>query len=303
MPTAPGTILLAGATGFVGRNLYPALCAAGYVVRCGSRDPDSARRKHPDRDWVRFDADLPRSVPAALAGTKAAIYLVHHLAAAGDYEAHEERAAVGLSVAAAAAGVERIVYLGGVLPRGRASKHLRSRLHTGLVLRSGPTPTFELRASMIVGAGSDSFELAKEISTRAPVLLFPDWLASRSQPVAIADVVVAILTALRLPTAAGGVYALPGPETLSAREILRRIARAAGNHPPALRLPFLPRSVAGQLVARLARRTPAVGRELALGLGTDLTAADDGIFALLPDHVRQPFDDAVRQALCAPSYL
>jgi uncharacterized protein YbjT (DUF2867 family) len=291
-------LLLTGATGFVGQSLLSAL-EDRFDVVCASRDPAAAHQRFPGHVWLRLDAGEPSAWVRALHDCRAVIYLIHDLAAAGDYEAREERAAAELSRAALAAGVERIVYLGGVLPRGHLSKHLRSRLTTGAVLRSGRVPVFELQAAMVIGAKSESWKIVRDLSVRLPIMLLPRWLEGRSQPIAIDDVVVAILHALELPVEHAGAYALPGPETLSAREILRRVAAANGLAPRMLAVPFVSPTLSSYCIAWATRANGDIARELVQGLKSNLTADDDGFWKLLPQHQRVPFDEAVRRALAA----
>lgn len=211
LPPAP-TVLVVGGTGFVGRHLFPALTEAGYQVRLTSRAPSDALDRHPGHTWVELDLDRPSTLRGALAGCRAAVYLAHGLRTAGDLEGREAEAARSFARAAADVGLERIVYLGGVAPTGRATPHLAARLATGRILRSGPVPTVELRAGMIVGAGSEGFRITRDLAARLPAMLLPRWLESRQQPVALADVLVALRTALELPEAGPVVYDVPGPE-------------------------------------------------------------------------------------------
>src|SRR5690349_18233754 len=131
------TLLLTGATGFVGASLYPALVAAGYRVRCATRDPAAAERRQPGREYVRFELADADSMRAALRGCQRVVYLIHGMAGAHDYVERERRGALLFREAAEEAGVDRVVYLGGMRPRGPASRHLESRLRTGEILRAG----------------------------------------------------------------------------------------------------------------------------------------------------------------------
>jgi uncharacterized protein YbjT (DUF2867 family) len=216
---------------------------------------------------------------------------------AGDYEVREQRGATLFARTAAEHGVERIIYLGGVVPQGEPSKHLRSRLATGQILRAGPVPCFELQASMIVGAGSLSFRLVRDVATRLPVLLSPPWLSCRSQPVAIDDVVTAVLACLELPLADAGAWALPGPEILTAEEILSRTAAICGLEPVVVRVPLVSPSLVSYGLELVTDAGGRVAGELVEGLRTDLLAADDGIWKKLPGHHRLSFDEAARRAL------
>ena len=176
-------VLLTGATGFVGRHLYPALLAAGCRVRCATRNVGQARRAHPDREWVHFDVERPDIVRAALEGCDAAFYLIHGMGQGADYPEREARSADNFVRAAEASGVRRIVYLGGVAPSGaRASKHLASRHRTGELLRAGAVSVIELRAAMIIGAGSASWTMVRDLAARLPAMVLPSWLRNPLAP-------------------------------------------------------------------------------------------------------------------------
>jgi uncharacterized protein YbjT (DUF2867 family) len=288
-------VLLTGATGFVGRNVYPALLDAGYEVVCGTRKPRQAIRAQPGRHWARFDLNVPDTFPSALSGCSHVIYLVHGMADAGDYEQRERLGAERFAAAAARAGVERIVYLGGVVPEGAPSKHLRSRIVTGQILRSGTVSCVELQAGMIIGAGSESWRIVRDLAARLPAMVLPRWARSRSQPVAIDDVVKALLLALALPE--GGSFALPGPEILTTRQILERVARLLGSRPFFVNVPVLSPRLSSYWLDLVTSADTRVARELIEGLRYDLVAADDGIWTMAPDHRLVSFDDAARRAL------
>jgi uncharacterized protein YbjT (DUF2867 family) len=184
-------ILLTGATGFVGSRLYPALTAAGSDVVCGSRRPQEAARRHPDRQFVRLDTGDAPSLHEALTDCVGAVYLIHSMARGGDYSERERAGALAFRTAAEQAGLERIVYLGAMRPRGLPSRHLESRLATGAILRAGQVATTELQATMVIGSGSESFRMVRDLSARLPAMVLPAWLNTRTQPIAIADVVAA----------------------------------------------------------------------------------------------------------------
>jgi uncharacterized protein YbjT (DUF2867 family) len=207
-------VLLTGATGFIGQHLHPALVRAGHRVRCLTRSPERSRARWPDRDWVGGDVGEPKGLARAMEGCAAACYLVHGMAAARPGWADEElRWAEDFAEAAGQAGVRRVVYLGGVAPRGEPSEHLRSRLETGEALRTGPVPCLELRAGMIVGAGSASWTIVRDLAARLPGMVLPAWLAHRSEPVAVDDVVAALVAGLRIAllAAPGGTSRAPRP--------------------------------------------------------------------------------------------
>jgi len=209
-------------------------------------------------------------------------------------------AATTFSRAAAAAGVERIVYLGGVAPAGSGSEHLRSRLDVGEALRAGPVRTIELRASMIVGYGSLSWLIVRDLAARLPVMVLPQWLKSRTEPVAIGDVAVALVRALDLPVATSACFDLPGPMALSGKEILEETARVMGlPHPRMIEVPLLSQRLSSLWVRFVTRANWSVAREVVVGLADDLLAGDDRFWQLIDHPTRLTFAEAARVALAA----
>ncbi|HZO30197.1 MAG TPA: NAD-dependent epimerase/dehydratase family protein [Chloroflexota bacterium] len=294
-----GDVLLTGAAGFVGSRLWPALNAVGLRVRCVSRDAERAAHRWPERQWVQADLADPADLTRALAGCRVAYYLVHGLAERQrDFRSHEVALARAFSDAAARAGLERIIYLGGVAPLGAPSEHLRSRLEVGAALRAGRVPTIELRAGMVVGTGSTSWLIVRDLTARLPAMVLPRWMQTRSQPVAVDDVVVALLGARRVPLQASGWYDLPGPEILSGREILERTAEALGlRRPFIIAVPFLSPALSSHWVRLVTRANWPVARELVLGLAHDLLAQDARYWGLIGHEQLLPFREAARRAL------
>ena len=294
------TVLLTGATGFVGGAVAPALAREGWRVRCLTRDAARARKRAPAHDWVQGDVADPSSCQRALAGCQAAIYLVHGIGEGGDYHQQEVMAAATFAKAAADAGVERIVYLGGVAPTGLGSDHLRSRFDVGEALRAGAVETIELRASMIVGHGSLSWLIVRDLAARLPFMVLPRWLKSRTQPVAIDDVVVALVRALDLPVAGSAWFDIPGPVTLDGTEILEETARVMGHRRPRMvEVPFLSPRLSSLWVRFVTRAQWSVAREIVIGLTEDLLARDDDFWRLIGHPERLPFAEAARLALAA----
>ncbi len=273
-PTPYPHVLVVGASGFVGSALLPALLDRGHTVRaCARRMQNGYVRDH--LELLPCDLLDPATLPPVLAGIDAAYYLVHSMGRGADFRARDARAATTFAEAAATAGVRRIVYLGGVAPRGRPSEHLASRLEVGRILRAGPVPTVELRAAMIVGAGSASWQIVRDLSLRLPAMVLPGWLRSRLSPIALEDAVHALVDALAIPLPESDYYDIPGPETLSGEQILRRIAALEGRRLPAISLPWLTPRISALWLRLVTRADFTLARELVLGLTEDLLAEDE----------------------------
>lgn len=299
------SVLVTGATGFVGRALVPVLRRAGIAVRATSRrTPGPAPRDGRDGsggavDWVAADLGRAADLPRALDGIGSAFFLVHGMASgAEDYAEEERRIASVFAREAERAGVERIVYLGGVAPRGRPSRHLASRLAVGEVLVGGRVPALELRASMIVGAGSASWRVVRDLALRLPAMVLPSWAESRTSPIAIDDVVAALAAALDLPLRAGLSLDLPGPEVLPVRALLERVAALRGRTLPWIRAPLPAPSVSSLWLKLVSDAEWNVVRELVLGLEHDLLPRDGASFwDRVAPRALLPFDEAARRAL------
>lgn len=297
MPLVEPTVLVTGATGFVGQRLVARLTQRGVAVRCASRSPESARRRWPGQSWVPLDVADDASVAAAVSGVRAAYYLVHSMAEGAGYAARDRSGADRFRVAAAAAGLERIVYLGGVAPQGTPSAHLASRLETGRILRLGPVPTIELRASMIIGSGSESWRICRDLAARLPLMVLPRWLESHSQPVAIDDVIEALTEALTLPLTGSTVFDLPGPEVMTGKDILLRVAHLRGMRPRMVSVPVLTPRLSSYWLRLVTGADFTVARELIAGLTTDLLATEPPFWERMPGHRLLPFEAAARRAL------
>lgn len=294
-------MLITGATGFVGSRLADALHAAGVPARCGSRRPERAAAARPQLNWVAFDLQDAATVEAALQGARAAVYLVHLMAEGEGYAQRERVAAASFARLAAAHGLERIVYLGGVAPQGPPSEHLQSRLDTGRILRDGLVPTLELRAGMIIGDGSESWKICRDLSARLPFMLLPRWLRSRSAPVAIDDVITGLAAALELPLRGSAIYDLPGPEVLTAEQILVRAARLRGMEPRTLALPLLSPKLSSYWLKLVSGADFMVAQELVHGLVHDLLPTQPSLWEVLPGMEPLGFDEAVRRATAEES--
>jgi uncharacterized protein YbjT (DUF2867 family) len=292
-------VLLTGATGFVGSHLFHKLRAAGFDLRCATRDLARGMAAQQSCEWVRLDVNDRATFGPALAGVRAVVYLIHGMGQDSGYEEREREGAQALAQEAARAGVERIVYLGGVAPRGPPSRHLRSRLATGEILRAGVVPVFELRAAMIVGHGSISWRIVRDLAMRLPAMLLPRWLSTRSKPIAIDDVTFGLEKALTLPIVDAGLYELSGPEVLSAKDILLRIARLRGTRPMTLSVPILTPRLSSYWLKLVTAADYDVARELVDGLKSDLLPTGRPFWNLVPEHQLVSFDEAARRALAA----
>ena len=294
-------VLITGATGFVGGAVQPALRAAGWQLRGLTRGDAPAPR--PDMEWVKGDIADESAVRRALEGCEAALYLVHGMGDGADFHRREVAAARGFARATAAAGVRRVVYLGGIAPAvkpSQLSEHLQSRREVGEALRAGSVPTIELRASMIVGAGSLSWLIVRDLVARLPVMVLPAWLRSRTQPVAIDDVVTALVQALQLQVPTSAWFDLPGPEILSGKQILDVTARVMGLHRPwKVEVPLLTPRLSSLWVRFVTRADWSVARAVVVGLTRDLLATSEGLWPLINHPPRLGFAEAARRALAA----
>jgi len=301
MNSSTGTAtLVTGATGFVGRALVQALVTREEPVIALSRRPVGSQSSDRRVTWRTCDLLDPETLPGAFAGVRVAYYLVHSMGGGqAGYRALERRSAESFVAAAASAGVERIVYLGGPAPPGRPSEHLRSRLEVGEILRSGPVLAVELRAAMVIGNGSASWRIVRDLAMRLPIMVLPRWLASRTRPVALADVIAALVGAARLPLEHSTWFDLPGPDTVSGQQILERIAAIRGRRFLAIKVPFLTPQLSALWLKLVTRTDFALARELVQGLKDDLLPEDDRIWALLGHTQLLSFDEAARRALAS----
>jgi len=288
-------VLVAGATGFIGRALVPALLARGYSVRACARRVHGALGRA-GLEMVGCDLLDPRTLGPALAGVDAAYYLVHSLGGKSFREL-DRRAASAFVDAAAVAGLRRIVYLGGVAPRRTPSEHLASRLEVGRILRDGPVPAVELRAAMIVGVGSASWQIVRDLAMRLPAMVLPSWLSSRLSPIALEDVVRALVSALEIPLPASAYYDIPGPDTLTGKEILEHVAALEGRKIPSVSLPWLTPRLSAVWLRLVTRADFALARELVFGLTDDLLPESRRYWDLVGYRPRLSFDAAARAAL------
>ena len=223
-------ILLTGATGYIGGRLLRRLEEGGRAVRCLARRPERLSTTGPNTEVVKGDCLDEASLDRALAGVQSAYYLVHSMGGRSDFADVDRHAADNFGRAAARAGVQRIVYLGGLAgSSGSLSTHLKSRVETGDVLRASGVPVIEFRASIVIGAGSLSFEMIQALVERLPVMICPRWVATLTQPIAITDVLAYLEAALDLPNNGDSpIFEIGGPEVVSYGGMMREYARLRG---------------------------------------------------------------------------
>ncbi len=291
-------ILLTGSTGYVGGRLLHRLEAEGRAVRCLVRRPEQLRGSvAPTTEVVGGDVTDRRSLEQALAGVTYAFYLVHSMGAREDFEARDRLAAETFANAAAAAGVQRIVYLGGLGDaRADLSAHLRSRHEVGRILASAGVPTVELRASIVIGSGSLSFELIRALVERLPAMITPRWVEVLAQPIAIEDVLAYLLASLEIPLPASRVYEIGGPDRVSYGELMREYARQRGLRRFAFPVPVLTPRLSSLWLRLVTPLYAEVGRKLIDSIRHPTVVQDD---SALRDFPIRPLGvhDAIARAL------
>ena len=272
----------------------------GIEVRCLVRDRDRARELADDGcELHEGDVTRPDTLRDAGAGVDIAYYLVHGMgrgSSDGDFEEGERRAAGSFAQMAKGEGVERVVYLGG-LGDDPGSKHLRSRHATALTLRDEGPPLTYFRAAMVVGAGSESYRTLRYLVQRLPAMIAPRWLKTRTQPIAIDDVLDYLAAAPHVDASAGREVQIGGPDVLSYGEMLDRMAAALGTYRrPKLPFPLLTPWLSSLWIGLITPVDTGVARPLIEGLSTETVVTDPSGAALF-DVEPTPFDDALRTAI------
>lgn len=291
------TVLLVGASGFIGRHASVALAAAGFHVRGLTRSVSRSQPQAPNLDWFEGDLEAPTQLERALTGANVAVYLYHSIGTSPDYAERESRVAHDFQRAAERAGVGRIVYVGGVVPPSAISCHLESRRRTGETLRSGAVPAIELRASMIIGHQSASFRMMRDLAIRVPWLALPPWLDNEACPISICDAAAAIALACRLPFSASACFELPGPECLSHRQLLAYLTGSLGTRLVERRIAAISPRIAALGLAAIASVDSALVRELVKGLDADLRPTGPTLWAQLDQPALRPLRQAIVDAL------
>jgi uncharacterized protein YbjT (DUF2867 family) len=289
------TVLVTGASGFIGSHLCPALVADGHEVRAMTRRPDAYRGAGTP---VAGDVSAPDTLRPALAGVDVAYYLVHSLASA-DFERRDADAARSFGAAAAAAGVERIVYLGGLGVDDEAlSAHLRSRREVENLLGAGGVPVTVLRAAVVVGHGGISWELTRQLVDHLPAMITPKWTKTRTQPIALDDVVRYLAGVLDHPDARGRVFEIGGPDVLRYVDMLAIAARAQGKRVPTVNVPLLSPRLSSAWLALVTDVDLRTARTLVDSMTNEVVVRDNAITDIVPG-APIGYEEAVRRALRA----
>ena len=286
-------MLVAGASGFVGRRLCPALAEAGHDVVAMTRHPESYAGVG---EAVFGDVHDAGTLADALAGCEAAYYLVHSLASA-EFERLDAEAAAAFGAAAAAAGVRRIVYLGGLgKDDDELSPHLRSRREVEQLLGSGGVPVTTLRAGIVIGHGGLSWEMTRQLVERLPFMVTPRWVSTRTQPIAVSDVVRYLVQVLGVPETAGRPFEVGGPEVLRYSDMMRRVAAVEERPLLIFPVPLLSPRLSSHWLSLITDIDTKAGRSLVDSMVNEVVVDDDSLHRLIPFD-RRDFDDAVQDAL------
>ncbi|MDP1571302.1 MAG: SDR family oxidoreductase [Vicinamibacterales bacterium] len=293
-------VLVTGATGYIGGRLVPRLLARGHAVRCLARDPARLQGRvwRPAVDVATGDVLDPASLRAALAGIEVAYYLVHSMGSGHDFHARDLAAARAFGQAAHDAGVQRLVYLGGLGDAStELSEHLRSRHDTGDALREAGVPVTEFRAAVIVGSGSLSFEMIRYLTERVPVMICPSWVFTRIQPIAVRNVLDYLVAALDVPDSTGRVIEIGGADVITYGGMMTGYAHVRGLRRWLVSVPVLTPRLSSYWVHLVTPIPASIARPLIEGLRNEVIVRDPSARTLFPDIVPMDYAGAVAAAL------
>jgi uncharacterized protein YbjT (DUF2867 family) len=288
-----GPVLVAGASGFVGRRLVPALTGAGHEVRAMTRHPDTYDGEGTP---VHGDVHDASTLDDALAGCRAAYYLVHSLDSS-DFARLDADAARSFGEAVARAGATRIVYLGGLgRDTDELSSHLRSRREVEGLLGAAGVPVTVLRAGIIVGHGGISWEITRQLVEHLPAMITPRWVRTRTQPIAVGDVIRYLVGVLEEPAAEGRTFEVGGPDVLAYVDMLRRVAVIEGRHLWVIPVPLLSPRLSSRWLSLVTNVDVPTGRSLIDSMSNEVVVRDKSIRELV-DFEPMSYDEAVLAAL------
>ena len=296
-----GLVLVTGANGFIASRLIPRLLSRGVRVRVLARQPQRLRGRPwlPHVEVQRGSTTDEQGLRASLAGVHSAFYLIHNMSSGRGYTEIERDSARRFAAAAEAAGVQHILYLGGLAdPKDpHLAPHMRSRIETGDILRRGHVPVTEFRAGVIAGAGSISFEMIRFLTECFPILPGPRWLRNTAQPIASQNVIDYLLAGLERAEVRGGIYEMGGPERMQYGEAMLRYARCRGLKRSLFTLPGIPIWFMAAFVDRLTPVPYPIATALIGGLQSDSSVLDDSIRRMFPEIQLIDYEQAVRLAL------
>ncbi len=289
--------LLTGASGYVGGRLLHALEERGDHIRCTARNPAFLKDEiGPEVDVVHADVLDATTLPAALQGVHTAYYLIHSMGSTGNFERQDRIGATNFAEAARAAGVKRIIYLGGLGHGTDLSTHLRSRHEVGRILRESGVPTVELRASIVIGSGSLSFEMIRSLVDKLPVMVTPRWVQVAAQPIAIEDLVGYLVEAADIPLEKSEIYEIGGPDRVSYGHLMREYARQRGLKRIMIPVPVLSPGLSSRWLGLVTPVYARVGRKLLDSVRNETVVRDrqaEHVFSVQPRGVREAIERAL----------
>ncbi|ALR76169.1 SDR family oxidoreductase [[Enterobacter] lignolyticus] len=297
-------ILVLGASGYIGQHLVTELSQRGYTVRAAARRIDRLQKMAlPGVSCHHIDLNWPQGLPALLRGIDTLYYLVHGMGEGGNFVAHERQVALNVRDALRDAPVKQIIFLSSLqAPEHEQSDHLRARQITGDILRETGIPVTELRAGIIVGAGSAAFEVMRDMVYNLPVLTPPRWVRSRTTPIALENLMHYLLELLHHPGNSSRVFEAAGPDVLSYQQQFEHFMAISGRHRLLVPVPFPTRWISVWFLNVITSVPPTTAKALIQGLRHDLLADDRALRALIPQRLI-PFDDAVRSTLKEEEHL
>ena len=292
------TILVLGASGYIGQHLVTELSAQGFTVRAAARNTERLQKLAlPGVSCHHVDLQWPKDLPSLLEGVDTLYYLVHGMGEGGDFVAHERQVALNVRDALRQQPVKQVIFLSSLqAPEKEQSDHLRARQMTGDLLREAGIPVTELRAGIIVGAGSAAFEVMRDMVYNLPVLTPPRWVRSRTTPIALENLLHYLVGLLDHPTAEHRVLEAAGPDELSYQQQFEHFMKISGRHRPLIPIPFPTSWISVWFLNVITSVPPTLAKALIQGLKHDLLADDHELRKLIPQPLIS-FDDAVRKTL------